>query len=619
MSAEFEDIDMSGDLSSPVAAPTRQHFQVNLSKEYDNDLASSEISSVGTPMSPNTDRDHHHDDEDEGHKASLSKWLIGSADIVPSRAANYSTTFVQLGIGSVRRIARKHKKEPDFLSSIGIDEEDLEEIMEALVRDGFIDPPRRATRTAKITPGSSNSNTSHTDTASGTGGGGGGGGGGGSVTGSDIDISHSVSVCPPMSPQESYCGGEEQQEEEEYNNDIEEYERALSSTADFSPSVMGSYNGPPVTSLVSRKRADSVSLMKSLACKTEALSCLNELEKAETSDDVEAAVIAYNTVSRLAEGNGEQQKAIGKAGGCKIIITLLNRFISSKEVCIAALRSIILLCRHGEDKKTMNADNVKALGTHGACEAVTTILQHFNNNTDTDLIQLSCTAIRNLSAYDGNKSKLGSAGVCEVVTNILVKNTSQPMICQWTCRVIGNLAANHDNNRSRLAAAGACEITAGLLQSHSDEEDVIGEACWALQNLGETSPVNRARIIAANVIETLLAVLIKHNTSEVVVAESFHTLCVLIGDGGGGSSGGSGDGEGGSGKDGVSGGGGGGGGGTTGDVSTIMRIGQGNTCKQIIKSMFKNINSELVCRWGTSLIYHLSMDESHRSKLVGNN
>lgn len=62
----------------------------------------------------------------------LSDWLIKVANIVPTRAASYAVTLVQNGQASLRRLEKSLKKEPDYLLHLGFDDDDAEEIAEAL-------------------------------------------------------------------------------------------------------------------------------------------------------------------------------------------------------------------------------------------------------------------------------------------------------------------------------------------------------------------------------------------------------------------------------------------------------------------------------------------------------
>jgi hypothetical protein len=62
----------------------------------------------------------------------MSDWLIKVANIVPTRAASYAVTLVQNGQASLRRLEKSLKKEPDFLLHLGFDDDDAEEIAEAI-------------------------------------------------------------------------------------------------------------------------------------------------------------------------------------------------------------------------------------------------------------------------------------------------------------------------------------------------------------------------------------------------------------------------------------------------------------------------------------------------------
>lgn len=64
----------------------------------------------------------------------LASWMIEQADIVSSLAKQYAEKLVMNGIASVPRLSKKLAKDSAFLLNIGVDEDDAEEIIEALKR-----------------------------------------------------------------------------------------------------------------------------------------------------------------------------------------------------------------------------------------------------------------------------------------------------------------------------------------------------------------------------------------------------------------------------------------------------------------------------------------------------
>lgn len=72
------------------------------------------------------------EDQENFHK--LTEWLINIVEITPYLSKKYSQVLLEEGIGSIHRLKKRIKKDKDFLNSIGIKEDDAEEILLALQR-----------------------------------------------------------------------------------------------------------------------------------------------------------------------------------------------------------------------------------------------------------------------------------------------------------------------------------------------------------------------------------------------------------------------------------------------------------------------------------------------------
>ena len=71
---------------------------------------------------------------DQVHIDALTKWFVSDCEILTSLATEHATKLVGGGISTIQRLAKKVMKDPDFLSSVGISQDDSEEIMIALRR-----------------------------------------------------------------------------------------------------------------------------------------------------------------------------------------------------------------------------------------------------------------------------------------------------------------------------------------------------------------------------------------------------------------------------------------------------------------------------------------------------
>ena len=78
------------------------------------------------------------EDDKEAFDA-LVDWLSGKVEILPSKIKRYSSQFVAAGVGSIKRLAKKIKKTPEFLESLDIAIDDADEISEVLSREGVFE------------------------------------------------------------------------------------------------------------------------------------------------------------------------------------------------------------------------------------------------------------------------------------------------------------------------------------------------------------------------------------------------------------------------------------------------------------------------------------------------
>ena len=65
---------------------------------------------------------------DDENLSILIEWMIKEADILPSNALAYAQSFIQNGIGSFNRIAKRIQRDPHFFLSLGVSLDDAEEV-----------------------------------------------------------------------------------------------------------------------------------------------------------------------------------------------------------------------------------------------------------------------------------------------------------------------------------------------------------------------------------------------------------------------------------------------------------------------------------------------------------
>ena len=77
------------------------------------------------------------DEDDEEALDVLTTWLVEMADILPSLARRFGAMFINDGVGSIRRLAKRVEREREYMETVGVPMDDAEEIYGALQREGM--------------------------------------------------------------------------------------------------------------------------------------------------------------------------------------------------------------------------------------------------------------------------------------------------------------------------------------------------------------------------------------------------------------------------------------------------------------------------------------------------
>jgi len=77
------------------------------------------------------------DEDDEEALDVLTTWLVDMADILPSLARKFGALFINDGVGSIRRLAKRVEREREYMENVGVPMDDAEEIYGALQREGW--------------------------------------------------------------------------------------------------------------------------------------------------------------------------------------------------------------------------------------------------------------------------------------------------------------------------------------------------------------------------------------------------------------------------------------------------------------------------------------------------
>ena len=87
-------------------------------------------------MNENVDEQVAVDEDDEEALDVLTTWLVDMADILPSLARRFGAMFINDGVGSIRRLAKRVEREREYMETVGVPMDDAEEIYGALQREG---------------------------------------------------------------------------------------------------------------------------------------------------------------------------------------------------------------------------------------------------------------------------------------------------------------------------------------------------------------------------------------------------------------------------------------------------------------------------------------------------
>jgi hypothetical protein len=116
----------------------------------------SPISQVNTSLNNvNLNNNNNSNDIDEAGNNQINEmisWFVNSAGLVPKAAEKIANLVFNMDIGRIDRLARKIKRNRDFLKKFEIDEDDEEDIIAALEKESNVDTPTKSLVSPTITP-----------------------------------------------------------------------------------------------------------------------------------------------------------------------------------------------------------------------------------------------------------------------------------------------------------------------------------------------------------------------------------------------------------------------------------------------------------------------------------
>lgn len=232
------------------------------------------------------------------------------------------------------------------------------------------------------------------------------------------------------------------------------------------------------------------------------------------------ASAAASAIGGLAQEDLNRDK-LGKLDACNLIMELFHihgQFDFVVVECAAAVNS--LATGHDVNKEAFVARNI----------ADVLLKSMINHDDSADVAHSNLQSLVTLSSVPEVKLRLKSSNACRVYVNALQKHQNNPLVVEWFCRMIYNIADTEDKTREKLGLEGACEsLVAAFIVHHSNE--VIAE--WgfkAIVSLAAFEP-NCRRFDSSSCFECCANAL-KEGHENVIVAEwgCSAIICISRGD-----------------------------------------------------------------------------------------
>lgn len=105
----------------------------------------SPVHALASPSQADPEAEDAEDVEEDDRESfeALIQWLSGKVEILPSKIRLYSAQFVRAGVCSVKRLAKRMRRQPDFLQAeLGMGIDDADEVSEVLSREGVFEAIR---------------------------------------------------------------------------------------------------------------------------------------------------------------------------------------------------------------------------------------------------------------------------------------------------------------------------------------------------------------------------------------------------------------------------------------------------------------------------------------------
>lgn len=509
------------------------------------------------------------DDNDEEKLDEMNHWLVNHAEILPSLAKKYCTQFVDAGIATIKRLAKKVLKDPEFLTSLNIGEDDRDEILSVLRRlislflnSCFFCNFLKQNSCMFYREGLFNAIAAEKEREQ--------------ENAGILAVSmEPVSIMDDATETEGGFIVEKTPMKGFQNSEIiDNVETIIPMNFDQNV-VLRRTNAANKIRIIERSA-------KFKELWQEACGLVDNLQVAVEAKMEAAALGILNTVLTFLDNSIERQRACFRANACPVLTACLRELGGSTSVCDRTLQVVSLLMRsNDENKSSICYDSAWSFGQCGLAEVLMAALTcHVDDHR---IVESSMDAIRCLCCLPSNRLRLVHSGACESVGRCFTQYGSSVDLCCWIARVVGHLAKDSEEACDRFGQVGACESIVSILQRHQTHPSLCTEVCWALYQLSKPMPPNRDRMANEFAPETLSAVFKLHAHIEEFAVEACRALRWMI---------------------------------SSEEDDLIARIARAGIMPSIFKALKKCPESESLSQYAFELIYYLSCDASNIPKLL---
>ncbi len=256
---------------------------------------------------------------------------------------------------------------------------------------------------------------------------------------------------------------------------------------------------------------------------------------------IQALEILFSMVQNVE--NNTNISNIRRAGGIEIILKVINKHFNSD---FLVYHSFAVLCKivvHDDDKIAFGIYGIKLtirfmvqylIASRNLHSMYTRVPVQMQNNTDftnvmentQHILYLTCTLLRNISTTDNeNRLSISREGGIEALLDVITYHKSNTIILCQACQAIGAIAMNTEAQITISRFSGV-KILLGIITQHRTNTEINGIVCGALWNSIENID-NMVAFNQSNGIELLMDVIKQYQENTHVMEKVFGLLAVL--------------------------------------------------------------------------------------------